>query len=175
MPVTLALAGQVEIIDRPVVMAVKMRETLAVRVPFRVVVAQVPFAENAAVLVARLGQSLRQHELAGIKAEMPPRRNDRARHPEPNRVAAGHQPGARRAAHREHVKMVQLDTLVGDPVEVRRRDAIRVIADIGPAEIVSNDDDNIGLLRRTDGGRLDQGQGGNRKQKSGNKNASHET
>jgi len=56
--------------------------------------------------------------------------------------------------------VIQLGTFTGDPVEMRCRDAIRVIADIRPAEIVGNDDDNIGLLRRTDCCRLGQGQHG---------------
>ena len=174
-PVALALAGQCKIVDRAVVMAVKMREPLIVRVPFRVVVAEVPFAKHATVPVARLGQRLRQRDLGGIQAKMPPWRNDRPRHPKPDWVAAGHQPGARWAAHREHVKTIQFHPLTGDPIKMRRRDAVRVEADVGPAQVVGHDDNDVGLRFRRGGGRLGQGQRRNRKQKSGNKNANHET
>ena len=118
-PVALALAGQVKVIDRAVVMAVKMREALIVWMPLCVIVAKVPFTESAALLVTSLGQSLRQRDLTRVESEMPPRRNHRTRHAEPNRIATGHQPGPRWAAHREHVKVIQLGTFTGNPVEMR--------------------------------------------------------
>ena len=59
-PVALALARQIKIIDRTIVMTVKMSETLIVRVPLGVVMAKVPLAENAALLIANLGQGLWQ-------------------------------------------------------------------------------------------------------------------
>ena len=60
MPVALPFASEVEIVDSPVEMTLKMRESLIIRVPFDVVVAEVPFAENAPLRLAQLAQCFRQ-------------------------------------------------------------------------------------------------------------------
>ena len=145
MPVSLPLASEVEVVNRPVVMTVKMSESLIIRVPFGVVVAEMPFAENAPVRVAQLAQRLGQCQLCRIQTKVPPRRDHCTRHPEPDRVSPGHQSGPGRAAHREHIKLIQLHPLPSDAVDVGCGDAIRVKPDVGPPEVVGNNDDHVRL------------------------------
>ena len=175
MPVALPFASEVEIVDRPVKMTVKMRESLIIWVPFGVVVAEVPFAENTPVRVAQLAQRLRQRQLRRVQTEVPPRRDHRARHPKPNRIPPSHQPGPGWAAHREHVKLIQLHPLPGDAVDVRRGDAIRVKSDVGPPKVVGNNDDHVWLsLSFNCINPLGQAKHGDRQQSGTKKSATHD-
>ena len=62
-------------------------------------------------------------------------------------VAAGQQAGARRAAVRARdVALRAADAVLGDRVDVRRRDVLAAVdADVGVAEVVGQDDDDVGF------------------------------
>ena len=66
---------------------------------------------------------------------------------EPRLVAAGHQPGAGRAAIRARdVALREADAVPGDRVDVRRRDVLAALeAILGPADVVGEDDEDVGL------------------------------
>ena len=174
MPVALPFASEVEIVDSPVEMTVKMRESLIIRVPFDVVVAKVPFAENAPLRVAQLAQCFRQRQLRRVQTEVPPRRDHCTRHPEPDRVSPGHQSGPGRAAHRKHIKLIQLHSLPSDAVDVGCGDAIRVKPDVGPPKVVGNNDDHIRLGFNCIHP-LGQAKHGDQQQSGTKKSATHET
>ena len=142
-PVALPFAHLREVVDRRVV-AHELGEAAAQRVVLALEVAEVPLAEDAAVLVARRGQDLRQRDLRGVHPVVAPRRDDRPHQTETDRIAARHQAGSRRRTDRRTVEALEPHALGGDPVDVRRRDVAAVEADVMAAEVVGNDEDDVG-------------------------------
>jgi len=77
-------------------------------------------------------------------------------------VAAGHQPRAGRAAVRPgDVAVTEAHAVLGERIDVRRRDVLAALeADVGVAQVVGQQDDDVGLLRLAlRAGRLSAGQG----------------
>jgi len=65
-----------------------------------------------------------------------------------HRVAARHQHGSGGRADRRAIERVHADAFVGELVDVGRLDRAAAIADIGEAEIVGHDENDIGLAHR---------------------------
>ena len=106
-------------------------------------VAEVPLADDGGV-VAGLLERLGQQPLVGRQAVGVALRNDRRLQAVAQRIAPGHQGGARRRAHRLGVELLELRALGGELVEVRRLDVRAVEADVLPAEIVGDDVEDVG-------------------------------
>ena len=63
-------------------------------------------------------------------------------------VAAGHQRGPRRRAHRLGIKLLEPRSPLGELVDVRRLDVGAVEADVLPSLVVRQDVDDVGAGRR---------------------------
>ena len=142
-PVAFALALLREVVDRRVV-ADELREAAAQRVELALEVAEVPLAEDAAVFVAGPGKDLGQRGLRGVHAVVAPGRDDRPHQAETDRIAARHQAGTGRRTDRRAVEPFEAHALGGDAVDVRRGDLAAVEADVVAAEIVRDDQDDVG-------------------------------
>ena len=123
-----------------------MLEAARLREVVRDDVAEVPFADHEP-LVTESRQILGQDPL--VEAEtvalvLPERSMDA----EPPGGLAGHQGSTRGTAGRLDVEAVELHALAREAVEGRRPDLAPVVADVVPAEIVRQDDDDVGPLRR---------------------------
>ena len=141
-PVPLADALLREVVDRRVV-AHELREAPAQRVVLAVEVAQVPLAEDAAVLVTGTSQHFRQGDLRRVETVVPPRRDHRPHQTETDRVAAGHQPRPRRRADGSAVEALDQHPCGRDAVDVRGRDLAAVEADVVASEIVGDDENDV--------------------------------
>lgn len=79
-------------------------------------------------------------------------------HPDPPRIATGHETGARGRADRTGgVKVGKLPPVLGERIDVRS--AVlggAVTADVSVAEIVTEDDDEVGRRGREDAGEGDE-------------------
>ena len=107
-------------------------------------VAEVPLADHAgrvALLLQELGQGLllRVEPVASGGAQ-------RAEDADPLRVAPRQERGSRRAADRlGHVEVREAHALGGEPVQVRRLEALRAVApDVGVALVIGEDEHDVG-------------------------------
>ena len=143
-PVDLAVALVGEVVEAPAEVA---DVVLPARQP------QMPLADESALLVAGLGKHLRDESRLGIETVVVVPHDDAAHHPVPDRMPAGHQAGAGRRADGRYVEAIELDALRGDPVDVGSGDLAAVEADVTPAEVVGDDEHDVGRalrLRRLD-------------------------
>ena len=108
--------------------------------------AEVPFADDGRG-VAGVLEALRQEKLVGVQPVAGGSGNDDGLESVAERIASGHQGGARGRAHRLRVELLELHALLRQLVEVGRLDVgAAVEADVFPAEIVGDDIDDVGLL-----------------------------
>ncbi len=63
-----------------------------------------------------------------------------------DRVAARHERGARRRAHRHAIERLAAHAGGGKLVDVRRPDLAAAVAKVGIAEVVGHDEDDVGLV-----------------------------
>ena len=143
-PVDLSVALVREVVEAPAEVTDEARETALQGVVLPARQTQMPLADEAAVLVAGLGEHLRDESRLGIETVVVVPHNDPAHHPVPDRMPAGHQARASRRADRGHVEPIELDALRGDAVDVGSGDVAAVEADIAPAEVVGNDEHHVG-------------------------------
>lgn len=108
-------------------------------------VADMPFADHPAIAVAGAGEHLGQHLLRGRHTKFEERAANCSLHAEANRVSSGHQARARGAADWAGVVAFELNALVGNAIDVGCGDFSAVIADIVPALVVGQDEDDVGL------------------------------
>jgi len=134
----------VELADQRAVLVV---EAALPRPVLAVGVTEVPLADDRGVVAGR-AESLRQQPLAGVEAVGVAGEDDRCLQSVAERIAAGHQRGARRRAHRLRVELVHPRATAGQLVDGRRADVGAVVAHVLPAEVVGHDVDDVGLLRR---------------------------
>ena len=131
-------------------------------------VAEMPLADDGR-LVAGLLEALRHEPLGGVEAVTRGAGDDDRLQAVAERIAPGHQRRARGRAHGLHVELRELRAARGERVEVRRLDVRAAVeADILPAEIVGDDVDDVGFVRRVSG---DTGQG--QRKKEGNEGLFH--
>jgi hypothetical protein len=109
-------------------------------------VAEVPLADDGGG-VAGLLEGLSQGALLQRQAVLRPRAHDADLKAVAHRVAAGHQGGPRRRADGQDVELLQLRAGRGELVEVRRLVLALVPADVGPAEVIGEEDDDVRLGR----------------------------
>ena len=104
-------------------------------------VAEMPLAANGGGIAARR-EKLRDRDLPRQQALRQPRGN-RLQRAGADRVAAGHQLGARRHAIALHVEIQEAQPFRGERVDARRRRAAQhaaaVAAELAPAEVVGED------------------------------------
>lgn len=143
-PVDLAIALVREVVEAPAEVADEAREAALQRVVFPARQAQMPLADEAALLVAGFGKHLRDESRLGIETVVVVPHHDAAHHPVPDRMPAGHQAGAGRRADRRHVEAIEPDALRGDAVDVGCGDIAAVEADVAPAEVVGDDEHDVG-------------------------------
>ena len=149
-----ALAGEVVHLADDV--AVEVVEAAVLRPVLLVGVAEVPLADHRR-LVADVLQRLRQRALVGRQAVGVAGEDHQRLQAVAHRIAAGHQRRARRRADGLAVERLEPHAALGQRVDVRRLDLAAAIAEVGVAEVVGEDDDDVrptGLLRlRRDGAR----------------------
>jgi hypothetical protein len=118
--------------------------------------AQVPLADHGGDVAGGL-QRLRQRDLVGRQAEVLGLVGAGVELvPEALLVAPGQHSRARRAAHGAgDVSVGEADALLGNRVDVGGFDVIAELlsADVGVAEVVGDDEDDVGFRRRLDGPR----------------------
>ena len=118
--------------------------------PEGVVVAEVPFAEDARAVAPRREDIRHRHLVA---AEQRPAQ-DRVPDARAVAVAPGHQRGPRRRAGRAHVEIRQADALAMQRVDVRRaEDRIAVAAQVAVALVVGDHQNDVrrpAVLRRVE-------------------------
>ncbi len=127
---------------RSIEAAIAIGETVVIRPPLGPA-AHVPLADQGSVVTEAAQHFRHGQRFEGIGV-IPARL--RAVRSEAARIAPRHQSHARRRALRLDVVPVQLHALTREPVEMRRADVGCVIADVGPALIVGDDDEDVGAL-----------------------------
>ena len=143
-PVDLAVALVREVVEAPAEVADETREAALEGVVLAARQTQMPLADEAALLVAGLGEHLRDESRLGIETVVVVPHDDAAHHPVPDRMPAGHQAGPGRRADGRHVEAVEPDALRGDAVDVGCGDVAAVEADVTPAEVVGDDEHDVG-------------------------------
>ena len=143
LPVDDAAAFPGEVVHLPHDVAVEVIEAAVLRPIFLVGVAEVPFADHVGSVAGffeRLGKcALVSGQPKGVAGED----NERLQ-PVTHRIAAGHQSRTRGSAYRLTVKRLQPDALLGELVDIRRLDLAAAVTEVGIAQIVGHDEDDIG-------------------------------
>jgi hypothetical protein len=132
-----------EVVDIGVDVAVEMVEPAGVGEQATVGVAQVPLAD-AGGLVAGGFQGFREQVFIDGEAVGRPGANDGVDHAIADGHAAGEEGGAGGGAEGEGVAAGEFDAFFGDAVYVERGGAAAVEADVAPAEVVGEEDDEVG-------------------------------
>ena len=138
------LAG--EIVHLADDVAVEIVEATVLRPVFPVGMAEVPLADHQR-LVARLLQRLRKRPLVRRQPIGVARKDDQRLQPIAHRVAAGHQFSARGRADRHAVEILEPDALGRELVDIGCPDLASAIAEVGVAEVVGHDEDDVGPWR----------------------------
>ena len=104
-----------------------------------------PFSKDSATIVSGFGEELRDRLLFGREAMGGPRRDDGTHHPETEGPAARESAGAGGRADRACAKVGEFDTGSNKTVEVGGDGGFAAVeSGIGVAEVVSEDDDDVG-------------------------------
>ncbi|MFO0875344.1 MAG: hypothetical protein U0575_15435 [Phycisphaerales bacterium] len=148
-PVDHAVLCVGEVVDLADQRAILVIEAALTRPVLLVGVAKVPLADDRR-LVPRLLERLRKQPFVGREAVGVARGNDRGLKAVAERIAARHQAGPRRRAHRLDVELLDARAGGGEAIEVRRPDVGTVETDVLPAEVVRDDVDDVGPGRGTD-------------------------
>ncbi len=116
-------------------------------------VAEMPFADEAAG-VARLFQEFRRGDFRRIDADAVARIND-LRRAGPVRIAPGHEREPRGRAALMHVKTGELHAIPCEGIDVRRLDVLAAkTGQVTIAQVIGEDENDVGFLRRTRDGRF---------------------
>ena len=142
LPVHDAAAHLGEIVHLADEVSVKVIEAAILRPELLVGMAQVPLADHRGA-VAGLFQSLRQRPFVGRQAVSMVREDHQRLQAVTHWIAARHQRRARRGADRHAVEGFEPHPFVGKFVDIRCLDVAAAIAEIGVAEIVSQDHDDV--------------------------------
>ena len=109
--------------------------------------------DDAAPLVPGAGDQLGQGLLGGRQAPLSPRGDDCPHDAHPQGPAAGHQAGPCRRANRAGIELRQIHALSGDAVDGGRGNLAAVETHVAIAQIVGDEDQDVGPLGAGDGGR----------------------
>ena len=123
-------------------MAVEVVEAPALWVVQDVMRAEVPLADGKGP-VSGVPEVLREQFLAQRQTRAEPRL-ERDEHAGPERRPARHECTACRRTHRMRVEAIEDHAFRGEPVDRRGPDLAAVIADIVPAEVVGDEEDDVG-------------------------------
>src|SRR5439155_1890203 len=130
-----------------IVMTVLMIEAAPRRQILGLEMAEMPLAADRR-LVADLPQRLRQRAFLERQAVLGPGADDADLQTVPHGVTAGHERRPSRRTNRLHVKLFQAGAGSGELVEVRRLDLAAVVADVAPAHIIDEQEEDMRTLRR---------------------------
>ena len=142
LPVDDAAAHLGEVVDLADEVAVEVIEAPVLWPVFLVSMAQVPLAHHRG-LVARLLQRLRQGAFIGGQAVGVVGEDHQGLEAIAHRVATRHQGSARRRADGHAVEGLHPHAFPGQLVDVRRLDVAAPVAEIGIAEVVGHDENNV--------------------------------
>ena len=144
LPVDQAAALVGEVVDLADGVAVEVIEAAVLRPEFLVGVTQVPFADHVGRITGFL-QRLGQRPFVGRQAVAVVGEDHQRLQAVAHRIAAGHQGRAGRGAHGHAVEVFEPHTLVRELVDVRGLDVAAAIAEVGIAEVVGHDEDDVGF------------------------------
>ena len=137
-----------EVTDRTVVVAVEAREAVGPREKLALRVAEVPLAHDHALSVTGDAEQFRQRVFRRRQPVARPRWNNGPHEAKARRPAPRHEAGARGRTHGARAKIREIHAGRGEAVEIGGGDDLAAIEpDIGEAEIVGDDDQDVGFGR----------------------------
>jgi hypothetical protein len=134
-----------EVIDLAHEVAVEVVEAAVLRPVLPIGMAEVPLAHHVG-LVAGLFEGLGERALVDRQAVAVAREDHERLKAVTDRITARHQCGAGRGAHRHAVEGLASRARSRELVEIRRLDLAAAIAEVGVAEIVGHDEDDVRSL-----------------------------
>jgi hypothetical protein len=141
-PIEPAVADVAPVVERAVVVPVLVIEAAPGRQVGRVEVPQVPLADDGGA-VARGTEGLGQGAFGQGQAVLRPGADDADLEAVAHGVAPGQEGGAGGGADGLDVELLQADAGGGELVDVRRLDFASVVADVLPAEVVGEEEDDV--------------------------------
>ena len=151
MPIQSAVTVMLKVIQRTVDVAIGMIEAALVGQVRFLRVAQVPLPSHPGFVTRRF-EALRKEVFIKRHAVSFPGANDGVDNSEPHRGASSHQRRARWRADRHDVEAFQPQAFTGKLVDVGRVDFAAPVVDVGSAEVVGQQDDDVGFGRLRVGG-----------------------